>query len=392
IVVTSTADSGPGTLRAAFEEVNANCLDRACKIDFALAPPVPSEGWFTIVPETPLPVLRAPRVYLDATTQTKLTGDTNPKGPEVAIDGRKAGQGLEIHAECGTLVRGFALGNFHANEALWMTHDRRICVDRTHLERDVFEISENHIGVDPSGTTPWPNRRWLILDDAAALVTDNVISSNTFSGVWMWRGAATFYGNLIERNGASGIFFGPEVQYGEVLFNTINWHRDMGVAVARGARQIDIRRNSMRGNVGLGIDWGLDGPSPVVEDDSDMPTNPPVVLSAVYDEATDETVVTMTLRSMPRTQVFNAWVINVYANDAPDGDGEKHIAEQQLPSVPEGPFAVRARGNHAGKWLNATSSRVHYIVFSRPGEPRTESFGGGETLTSELSNSVRVTP
>jgi hypothetical protein len=132
IVVTSTADAGPGTLRAAFDDVNAACATIPCKVDFALPPPVPEEGWFTIVPETPLPVVRAQRVTLDATTQTALTGDTNPNGPEVAIDGRKAGQGIELHANCHAVVRGFALGNFRADQALWMSQDRQPCIDFPH--------------------------------------------------------------------------------------------------------------------------------------------------------------------------------------------------------------------------------------------------------------------
>lgn len=394
IAVTSTADAGPGSLRAAFDDVNANCAPTPCKVDFALPPPVPEEGWFTIVPETPLPVIRTQRVSLDATTQTARTGDTNPNGPEVAIDGRNAGEGLEIHANCHAVVRGFALGNFRVNQALWLTQDRQACLDPVQFS-DGFEITGNHIGVDPSGTTPWPNLRGLRLDDAGGVqVTKNVISDNVRSGVWMWRGSVRLFENTIQRNGASGIFFGPEVNWGQVVSNVIEGHPDMGVAVARGARNVDVRRNSMRANAGLGIDWGLDGPTPIADDDTGMPSNPPLLLSAVYDPAANETLVTMTLHSSPLAAYFSAWSLDFYTNDAPDGDGEQWVHARELQALPQGELVVKVPGNHAGKWINATSTRIRYDVFLRSGQPRTQLSGAaaGDRLTSELSNAVFVSP
>jgi hypothetical protein len=352
---------------------------------------VPSEGWFTIVPETPLPAIFGQRVVVDATTQTARTGDTNPLGPEVAIDGRNAGEGLEIHANCHASVRGLAIGNFLANQALFLTQDRRPCNDLPLQSVDRLEIADNHIGVDPTGTTPWPNLRGLRLDGAGGVqVSRNVIGGNRFSGVWMWSGAASFHQNRIRHNGASGIFFGPEVEAGAVLANVIDGHPHMGVAVARGARNVDIRQNSMRANAGLGIDWGLDGPTPAAGSDTGQPSNPPLLLSAVYDPATDETVVRMTLRSNPLATYFSSWVIDVYTNDAPDGDGERWVRGQQVQTLPQGELMVRVPGNHEGKWVNATSTRVFQSFFSRPGQPRTESFDVGQTSTSELSNAVLV--
>jgi hypothetical protein len=393
IAVTSTADAGPGTLRAALEEVNAHCHESPCKVDFAIGEPVPAEGWFTIVPETPFPVVRTERVILDGTTQTKFSGDTNPRGPEVAIDGRKTGLGLEIHASCDGVVKGFALGNFHLNEAVWLSRAAPPCERYIRLTQvDSHTIAENHIGVDPSGTTPWPNLRGLRLDgDELAVVTNNVIRHNIRSGVWQWNGSAAIRDNRIEDNGASGIFFGPAVSSAEVLRNTIANHPHMGVAVARGAQRVDIRQNSMRANAGLGIDWGLDGPSPILESDTGTHSNPPLLLSAEYDEALDQTNVTMTLRSNRLASYGNAFVINLYANEGPDGDGETPIAEAVFWNEPPGQtFTITAKGNHTGKWINATSTRVHWLDFLR--EPGTQSYLTGESWTSELSNSVLVSP
>ncbi|HEX6087987.1 MAG TPA: right-handed parallel beta-helix repeat-containing protein [Thermoanaerobaculia bacterium] len=392
VVVTSTADAGPGSLRAAFEDVNANCATRACKIDFALPGPVPPEGWFTIVPETPLPAIHAQRVTLDATTQTARTGDTNPRGPEVAIDGRNAGEGLELHANCHAVVRGLALGNFHASQALWMTQDRQVCTSFPLQFEDLVEIADNHIGVDPTGTVPWPNLRGLRLDDAGGVrVTRNVISRNVRSGVWMWRGSASFFENTIQHNGASGIFVGPEVDYAAVQSNAIDWNTHMGVAIARGAGRVRVRANSMIWNVGLGIDWGLDGRSPANEDDRATEPNAPALLSAVYDAAANETLVTMTLRSAPVATNFNGWLIDLYANGGPDGDGEQFLRTHELEAVPQGAFTVKVPGNHEGKWISATNTRVQWIVFARSGQPRTDAFNNvGDMTTSEFSNAVKV--
>ena len=392
VVVTSTADAGPGTLRAAFEDVNAHCATKPCKIDFALPEPVPAEGWFTIVPQTPLPAIHAQRVTIDATTQTARTGDTNPRGPEVAIDGRNAGEGLELHANCHAVVRGLALGNFHANQALWMTQDHQGCSNLPLQFEDLIEITGNHIGVDPTGSAAWPNLRGLRLDDAGGVqVRKNVISRNVRSGVWMWRGSASFFENTIQHNGASGIFFGPQVDYGLVQSNAIDWNAQMGVAVARGARRVSVRASSMIWNVGLGIDWGLDGRSPANEDDRATEPNAPALLSAVYDPAANETLVTMTLRSAPVASNFNGWLIDLYSNGGPDGDGERFLRSHELESVPAGAFTVKVPGNHEGKWINATNTRVQWIVFSRPAQPRAEAFNNvGDMTTSEFSNAVQV--
>lgn len=86
IVVRSTADAGDGSLRAAIDEANRGC-GKPCKIAFEIPAPVPEAGWFTIAPSTPLPPITSLRVFVDAKTQSAFTGDTNPAGPEIAIDG-----------------------------------------------------------------------------------------------------------------------------------------------------------------------------------------------------------------------------------------------------------------------------------------------------------------
>src|SRR5690349_1332286 len=103
VVVTNTGDRGAGSLRAAIEYANDTCAREQvpCIIAFHIPPPVPQNGWFTIYPNTPLPALTAPDIEIDGTTQTQFSGDTNTRGPEIALDGAATGigHGLELAGE-----------------------------------------------------------------------------------------------------------------------------------------------------------------------------------------------------------------------------------------------------------------------------------------------------
>lgn len=393
LAVTTTADDGPGSLRQAIHDVNATCGEHPCRIAFEIPPPVPAEGWFTIIPATPLPHITAKRVALDGLHQTTFSGDTNPAGPEIAIDGRLAGEGLVILSDCEAVVRGFAIGNFMENYGLWYGTDVRTRNDRCGFGWTLYDqnvVARNHIGVDPTGTVAWPNLRGLRADNAFGTISENIISGNRYSGIWAWRGALSILDNRIGTaadgvtplpNGASGILLGPEISRAQVLGNTIAYHRDMGVAVVRGATWTEIRENSMFGNAGLGIDWGLDGRDAVTP----VPPSPgvpaPTLLSAVYDAAKNETVVTGTATADPRAYYV---IIDVYGNDVADDDGKQWLGSSGL--YAEDTFRVIIAGDHRGKWLNATAMR--YIpVFSKTGNGQV--FGMDER-TSELGNSVKV--
>lgn len=338
LVVTSTADAGPGSLRDAIAEANANCA-QPCKMLFDI--PAPAE----IVPATPLPPLRADRIVIDATTAPA----------PVILDGRAAGEGLEVHAGCDAIVRGLTLRNFSANQALWLTSDG-ICISGEHdqvlVERNTIES----------------NLRGLRLDGAPRpVVRNNVIRDNRYSGVWMWTGGAWLQENRIENNGASGIFLGPQVGTATITRNTISGHPHMGVAVAYGARDVEIRANTMRDNRGLGIDWGLDGPTAPRDDDTSTHGNAPVLLSAVYDASRNVTVVTVAMHTRPLYQL-GGLELDLFA------DGEPVATAYHAPY--EGTRTVDLHADLRGKSITATASR--WIEWSE--------LGG----TSETSNSVTV--
>jgi Right handed beta helix region/Domain of unknown function DUF11 len=390
--VTTTADAGPGSLRDAMTQADASCTPGPCKIAFEIAGPVPPEGWFTIVPATELPVIRAQRVALDGTFQTRFSGDTNPRGPEVAIDGHLALRGLQLRSSCEAVVEGLAIGNFIGGDGLSVSGDFRDC---NFQQPDRRLVTGNYIGVDPTGTVAWPNQRGLNIEGYGD-VRENVISRNKWSAVWFWRGDVDFFRNTIEDNGKSGIVLGPETVHTRVMENRINRQAEMGVAVAPGAALYEIRANSMSGNGGLGIDIDIDGVSPSDDDDQyPKASNAPVLLSAVYDAGRDRTVVTMLLRSRRLGPYLTSTILDFYANAGPDGDGEQWVwqSQQAYPGGGE-TFQVELWGNFTGRWLNATSTRTHSAWAKPPDDKRVTSqdYTGEGYSTSELSKAVLVTP
>jgi YVTN family beta-propeller protein len=100
--VTSVDDGGPGSLRQAFADANAN--PGPDYIEFN----IPGPGPHTISPLSPLPALTSP-VRLDATTEPDYAGT-----PVVEIEGSSAGAGaVGIELRSGSsLVYGFAVNRF----------------------------------------------------------------------------------------------------------------------------------------------------------------------------------------------------------------------------------------------------------------------------------------
>jgi hypothetical protein len=400
LAVETTADAGAGSLRAAIE--TANGLTNPAKIEFHLPPPVPAEGWFTLIPESPLPPITAERVFVDGKSQTRFTGDTNTRGPEIAIDGRLAHFGLEIHSPCLARVEGLALGNFDANQGLWFTKSRQ-CAD--YPVPDQRLVADNYIGTDPTGTAAWPNLRGLRGDFGSGTIRNNVISGNTYSGMWIWLTEGRFDAFLIEDNrfgtaadgvtplpnGAAGMLFGPRVS-ADVRRNVIANHPGMGIALVPGDTYVGIHQNSMRDNGGIGIDWSIDGVSPFRDDDRQAP-NAPVLLSAFYDAATNRTYFNVVSKAVRPGADGIHLELGFYANRGPDGDGEQWLTGGFVNANDGSAYQTFIPGDHRGKWINATLTR-RPILFVRPPQVSAQvSFQGAtynDDSTSELSNAILV--
>jgi hypothetical protein len=398
LAVETTADAGPGSLRAAIE--TANGLTKPAKIEFHLPAPVPAEGWFTIIPESPLPPITAESAVVDGKSQTRFTGDTNPRGPEIAIDGRLARFGLEIHSPCLARVEGLALGNFDANQGLWFTKSGS-CTNFS-AQTDTRLVADNYIGTDPTGTVAWPNLRGLRGDFGSGTIRNNLISGNTYSGVWIWLTEGRYESFSIEENrigtaadgvtplpnGAAGILLGPRVS-ADVRRNVIANHPGMGIALVPGETYVGIHENSMRDNGGIGIDWSIDGVSPFREDDSQAP-NAPVLLSAFYDAATNRTYFNVVSKVRRTGADGNYLELGFYANRGPDGDGEQWLADGSVRANDGSAYQTSIAGDHRGKWINATLTRTPQFFVRPPGGVSAESATFGDDSTSELSNAILV--
>jgi hypothetical protein len=399
--VETTADAGPGSLRAAIETANAQT--KPVKIEFHLPAPVPAEGWFTIIPDSPLPPIMNERVFVDGKSQTRFTGDTNMRGPEIAIDGRRAHRGLEIHSACEARVEGLVLGNFDENQGLWFTKSH-LCTNRLSSTTDIRLVMDNYIGTDPTGTVAWPNRRGIRGDFGSGIIRNNLISGNTYSGMWIWITEERFESFQIEENkfgvaadgvtplpnGAAGMLFGPRVS-ANVRRNIIANHPGMGIALIPGDTYVAIRENSMRDNGGIGIDWSLDGISPILEDDGPFNPNAPVLISGFYDAPTNRTYFNVITKSQRPGADGVTFALDFYANRGLDGDGEQWVPSGFFNVPSDGSmFLTSIEGDHRGKWFNATLTRTPLFFVRPPSRVSTELARFGDASTSELSNAIFV--
>ena len=344
--VTTTADAGPGSLRSAIDAVNGQCdgVDAPpCKIAFQIDGPPPSDGWFTIEPASPMPRILARYVAVDGATQTALTGDTNPLGPEIFLDGHGiSGDGVSIQAATMT-VRGVAIGGFGGSGILAEQH--ATLTENLYENPPLFE--RNYLGTDPTGTRAVPNgARGLMALISGARIRGNVMSHNLRSGMFLnsWYGEVR--DNRVEANGASGIYlgFGTDMV---VENNVIANNREFGVAIATQGR-MEVYANTIAGNGAGGLDIGLDGPT--INDDT------PRIVTAHFD-GTDTIIEGTILRLLPGPSYRKTKSIFLYANREVDekgfAEGEEFLGRVLADAA--GHFSLRVPGDLRGRWIDATS-------------------------------------
>jgi hypothetical protein len=231
--VTNVHDSGPGSLRQAMLDLNQRPCSPSdpCRIEFAIPAPVPQSGWFTIAPLSPLPVIERSPATIDGNSQTFVTGDTNPAGPEIELDGTNAGyrSGIKAFATFGFTAEGLAINRFEGHG---------IFADASTNVR----IVGNYVGVDPTGTVALPNGfdGITLRNVTNATVVTNLSSGNRGNGMFLVNVANTsISGNRVGLartgetaipNGTSGIDAngtGITIQDNVVAFNTLH-----GIAIS----------------------------------------------------------------------------------------------------------------------------------------------------------------
>ena len=218
-LVSTTADSGAGSLRQAILDVNAaQPGPQPLSILFNIS----GAGVQTISPTTPLQALTQPTI-LDATTQPGYTGT-----PLIELNGTNAGTpatGLHIMAGNST-VRGLVIDSFNGDGILIDTNGGDV-------------IQGNYVGTNPAGTQAAPNT-----GNGIQIIA---VSNNTVGG------AASAMGNIISGNGGEGVRIDGTLATGNVVRgNYIGTDVTGSKGVGNTASGVYIRRapsNSVIGNV-----------------------------------------------------------------------------------------------------------------------------------------------
>jgi hypothetical protein len=159
LVVTNTNDSGPGSLRQALSDANAdtNMADLpVVEIDFAITDGArPTPGTWTITPTTPLPAIFRP-VVINGESQSGYAGH-----PIIELSGATAGgNGLALRAGSdGSTIEGLVVNRFSGNGIVVRSSNNK--------------VQGNWVGTDATGTAAAPNGTGIDVQDAG--VTGNLI-------------------------------------------------------------------------------------------------------------------------------------------------------------------------------------------------------------------------
>ena len=192
-VVTNTNDSGPGSLRQAILDANANPGGDVEVINFSIG-----TGVQTISPLSPLPTITA-QVIIDATTQPGYAGK-----PIIEIEGSQADSpwGLLIFAGFST-IKGLVINRFDG-------------VGIAMSDTNANIIEDNYIGTDVTGSIALGNGGSGIFGSSGIglhVIRRNVVSGNSGNGITL--GVGIF--NTVEDN-----FIGTDATGTSALGNGLN--------------------------------------------------------------------------------------------------------------------------------------------------------------------------
>ncbi len=183
-IVNTTDDASDGlcnnthcSLREAMLSANSNPYPNSITFDIAGC-----DGVCTIRPSNPLPVLTDAATTIDGATQTVNRGNANPLGPEIEVDGTKAGTAAGFRIESAhNIIKGLVINRFVA---------QGLVMSGSGAFGNV--ISGNHIGADAAGALALGNGREGIQiaggahDNTIGGTTPeerNVISGNSLNGI-----------------------------------------------------------------------------------------------------------------------------------------------------------------------------------------------------------------
>lgn len=242
--VTSIADSGPGSLRQAILDANADEAHDDIVFD------IPGNGPHQILPLTSLPEIAWP-VTIDGYSQPGASPNTDPLGSDAQIRIELVGPaGGAEHAlvllagSIDSTVRGLAINRFESSQILAMG--------------DGCAITGNHLGTDATGMVAYPDlAKARIGIDILGGDCDvggqepserNIISGNGLAGIRIGGYSADVRGNLIgtDRTGMAALGNGCGISIGST---------DQAVFASVGGEvAMPARRNVISGNERCGVE------------------------------------------------------------------------------------------------------------------------------------------
>ncbi len=282
--VTSTANSGAGSLREAITNANASIANNV-NIDFALSGDGSGTTW-TIQPTTTFPTI-ARSTIIDGATQTGWNINTDRL---VVLDGNLLGGGDGLDASSvGVEIYGLKITGFPVNGieffgsgsggAIGDENRGNVINDNGNFGIRISNNSNviirgNRIGTDYSGTSAMANAIGINLNSGdgatiggSAAGQGNLISGNFIGGVSGGSGSHHFEGNIIGLNishnaaipNATGISMTPS-NGNTIVDNIISGNTGAGIELG-GSNQIiinntigtDLAGNTDFGNSGAGI-------------------------------------------------------------------------------------------------------------------------------------------
>ncbi|HZP80367.1 MAG TPA: hypothetical protein VFB21_01895, partial [Chthonomonadaceae bacterium] len=374
-IVTTSADSGPGSLRNAMDWAN-HFPGTTIQFHLPASDPSYSNGVFTLAPAAALPEITADGTMLDATTQAGFVSNT-----KVMLNGSQAGQlvdGLVLSAAHCT-VRGLTIGGFSMNG-----------IRMEGAEANGNTVQGCFIGTDAAGAAAVPNR-WngiAIWNGAhhntiggTTTAARNLISGNSFDGISI-TGAETHHnvvqGNFIGTNAAGSAALpnagrGLSMQAGAHdntvggtkagARNLISGNTQSGVILSDSATVGNtVRGNSIFGNGRLGINLagGSENSAGVTANHTGSASGPNNLQN--YPILSDITgpggIVIGTLESLPNA----AFALDFYLNDQPDpsgyGEGRRYLMTQTATTNAQGKANFRFPMPFAVGYVSATATNL----------------------------------
>lgn len=181
LMVINTNNDGPGSLRAAITAANMANGNSAIQFNIPRTDPGFNGTIFRIRVMSALPAINRDNTIIDGATQTAATGDSNPLGPEIVLDGSLAASGADgiILSSNGNNLRSIVIQNFIGGDGIRVNDNNRNNI-----------VTNCFVGTDETGRIAAGNGTGIRIVGGAnsniiggSLAAGNIVSGNLGDGI-----------------------------------------------------------------------------------------------------------------------------------------------------------------------------------------------------------------